>query len=110
MIKGTGHGIWRSLAVMLVVFALLLTGAMMLIDYMNDASEDAQLEMVENAVRDAVITCYAVEGAYPSDLQYLVDNYGLYYDKDTYIVFYDAFASNVMPEIRVRLRGGQAHE
>jgi len=100
----------RSLLVMIAVFAVLFTGAIALLDYMNGASEDTQLEMVENAVMDAVITCYAVEGVYPKDLQYLVDNYGLYYDSERFVVFYDVFASNVIPDVRVRMKGGSAHD
>ncbi len=108
--KRVENGFLRGLAVMLTVFAVLFVGALALIEYMNDSSENMQLEMVENAVKDAVVTCYAVEGVYPDNLQYLVDNYGLYYDEERFVVFYDAFASNVVPEIRVRMKGGLAHE
>lgn len=108
--KSIENSFLKGLFIMLAVFAVLFAGALALLDYMNDASESVQLEMVENAVRDAVVTCYAVEGAYPEDLQYLVDNYGLYYDEERFVVFYDAFASNIIPEIRVRMKGGLAHE
>ena len=108
--KRVENGFLRGLAVMLTVFAVLFVGALALIEYMNDSSENMQLEMVENAVKDAVVTCYAVEGVYPDNLQYLIDNYGLYYDEERFVVFYDAFASNVVPEIRVRMKGGLAHE
>ena len=100
----------RGIMVTIAVFAVLFAVAVALLDHINDASEDAQLEMVENAVMDAVITCYAVEGVYPKDLQYLMDNYGLYFDSEHFVVFYDAFASNVVPEVRVRLKGGSAHD
>ena len=60
---------------------------------------------MRQAVRDALVTCYAVEGSYPADVEYLKENYGLAYDGERYIVDCDAFASNVMPEVRVRIRG-----
>ena len=63
---------------------------------------------VRDAVRNAALTCYAVEGAYPEDLQYLRDHYGLAYDASRYKVTYDAFASNLLPDIYVVEVGGQS--
>lgn len=100
----------RGLLAMTAIFAVLFMCAVYMLDYMNNASEEAQLEMVERAVMDAAITCYAIEGAYPKELQYLIANYGLYYDNEHFVVFYDSFASNVSPDVRVRLKGGTAHE
>lgn len=105
-----GNRFVRGLLITAAIFAVLFACAVYMLDYMNAASEDAQIEMVESAVIDAAITCYAIEGAYPKDLQYLVENYGLYYDEEHFVVFYDSFASNVIPEVRVRLKGGAAHE
>ena len=53
----------------------------------------------------AALTCYAVEGAYPQSLEELERGYGLAYNKDAYIVSYDAFASNIMPNIQVLRKG-----
>ena len=55
--------------------------------------------------RRAALTCYAVEGAYPQSLEELERGYGLAYNKDAYIVSYDAFASNIMPNIQVLRKG-----
>ena len=38
---------------------------------------------------------------YPPSLDYLADNYGVVVDREHYIVHYDVFASNIMPDIRV---------
>lgn len=95
----------RSLTVGLCVFALLIAGSLALVQGISTASETAETETVRRAVQSAVLTCYAVESAYPSSLDYLKENYGLAYDEDAYIVVYDAFASNIMPEIRVLGKG-----
>ena len=58
-----------------------------------------------DAVRRAALTCYAVEGVYPQSLEELERGYGLAYNKDAYIVSYDAFASNIMPNIQVLRKG-----
>ena len=100
----------RGLAVTLVVFALLFTISLKLLNYIGTASEAAQIETVKNAVRNAVVTCYAVEGIYPRDIDYLVKNYGLAYDESRFLVSYEAFASNIIPEIRVSIKGATGIE
>ena len=47
------------------------------------------------------MACYAAEGIYPPDLDYLEEHYGLQIDRDRYTVFYQIFASNLMPDITV---------
>ena len=43
--------------------------------------------------------CYAIEGRYPPSVEYLEENYAVQINRKKYNVFYDGFASNVMPEI-----------
>lgn len=61
--------------------------------------EQKQLKIVQTAVGKAVISCYALEGSYPPNIQYLQDNYGLIIDKKHYVYDYKIFASNLPPEI-----------
>ena len=61
--------------------------------------------LVEQAVRDAALTCYAAEGSYPDSLDYLRQNYRLAYNQERFVVEYEAFASNLMPTINVLERG-----
>ncbi|MEG2652014.1 MAG: hypothetical protein RSA17_00420 [Ruthenibacterium sp.] len=56
---------------------------------------------VRTAVQRAAVQCYSVEGSYPQTLQHLEDQYGVQINRKLYIVTYDAFASNIMPEIAV---------
>ena len=56
---------------------------------------------LEEALRRATAACYAAEGVYPPDLQYLKDHYGIQVDETRYTVIYDSFASNLMPDITV---------
>ena len=98
-------GFVRGILISLVVFFALVYGGVSLFRGVGDASSEAQTELVRTAVRRAAVTCYAVEGAYPSTLEYLQRHYGLVYDEENYFVNYDAFASNIMPEIFVTERG-----
>lgn len=105
--RGRRNGFARGLAITVCVFALLFAGALALLDCIDGHSARAEEELVLGAVRQAMITCYAVEGAYPPDVSYLKDHYGLAYNEDEYFVFYDAFASNILPEIHVTRRGAE---
>lgn len=65
------------------------------------SSDAEQLRMVEESLRRAVISCYAIEGSYPGDLDYIRQYYGVQVDMEKYIVHYEIFAANIMPEITV---------
>ncbi|MDD6050428.1 MAG: hypothetical protein PUC00_04030 [Clostridiales bacterium] len=103
--KRSRSGIVRGLAVTLAVFAVLLVFAFVLISRIDQGAGDEQTALICDAVKNALVTCYAVEGSYPPDVEYLKAHYGLAYDAERYIVTFDAFASNVMPDVRVRVRG-----
>ena len=62
-------------------------------------------QQLEDALRRTAVACYAVEGFYPPDVDYMVQHYGLQYDEDSYRVHYEIFASNLMPEITVVEKG-----
>ena len=104
--KKKNSGFARRLMMTLVVFAVLFVGVYLLVNRVGSASGNAETELVRDAVRSAVLTCYAVEGAYPANLDYLKDHYGLAYNEKAYMVMYDAFATNIMPTIRVVELGG----
>ena len=104
--KKQKSGFGRRLALALIVFAVLIVSVYLLVSKVGSASGNAETELVRDAVRSAVLTCYAVEGAYPATIDYLMDHYGLAYNEEAYMVIYDAFASNVMPSIRVIELGG----
>ncbi len=56
---------------------------------------------METALRRAAVACYATEGIYPPNLDYLTDRYGIQIDENRYLVHYEIFADNLMPDITV---------
>ena len=104
--KKKKSGFFRRLMVTLAVFLVLIVGGLLLVNKVSSASGSAETELVRDAVRSAVLTCYAVEGAYPANIDYLMEYYGLAYNEDAYLVIYNAFASNIMPSIQVIELGG----
>ena len=59
------------------------------------------ISVLEDDIKRAAIQCYAVEGFYPPDWFYLKDHYNVPMDEEKYSVYYDTFASNIMPDIKV---------
>lgn len=97
---GTGKNFLRVLLAPLAVAAALVCFAAA-VDRLEEGQSAQRLQQVEQAVRRSCLSCYALEGAYPPDLNYLKDRYGLQIDEDEYIVRYCAVAQNLMPDIYV---------
>ena len=69
-------------------------------DLASGQDEEA-LQQLEESLRRSAVACYAAEGVYPPDLDYLEEHYGVQIDEKRFVVYYDAFASNMMPDITV---------
>ncbi len=65
----------------------------------GQAAEDKR--QLEETLRRAVVACYAVEGAYPPTIEYLLDNYGITYNQEKYVIKYEYYGSNLIPDITV---------
>ena len=68
---------------------------------MKEGQSEESLRQLEEAIHRSCIACYATEGIYPPDLAYLQDRYGLQVDEERYVVYYDIFAPNMMPDVTV---------
>lgn len=67
--------------------------------------KEQSIYSVRDSVINAAVECYAVEGKYPSSLEYLEENYGLKVNHRDYIISYEAFSDNMLPEIKVLVKG-----
>jgi len=69
---------------------------------------DEGIKTAEESIKRAVVTCYAIENRYPDSYDYISKYYGISVDLDRYIVHYEVFASNIMPNITVVRRQSDA--
>ena len=97
MRKRKGLGMLLLPVAVAAVLLLFLTG---LSNLDRDRSEEGRKQL-EEALRRGAVACYAAEGIYPPDLEYLKEHYGVQVDEERYAVFYEVFASNLMPDITV---------
>ena len=91
----------------IAIFIALILSFVLLINGITTKNNGRELQIVRDAVKNAALTCYAVEGVYPDDLEYLREHYHLSYNEEKYHVFYEPLASNLMPFIKVAERGGK---
>lgn len=102
--KKSLYGLLQGIILPCVVLAAILsfTSALGNLESGREAEDIRQLQEV---LRKSCVSCYAAEGVYPPDLEYLKMHYGVQIDEDRYIVFYDRFAQNLMPDITVLEKG-----
>nr|WP_315101042.1 hypothetical protein [uncultured Catonella sp.] len=87
----------KMLFFVIVISAVLIVG----IHHIGNMGNEQGIKLTREAVVRTVVECYAIEGIYPPNEQYMVDNYNLSYDETKYYIHYDAFASNIMPTVEV---------
>jgi hypothetical protein len=100
------HSLIRGVVITLVSFLLILFILLLGLTTLSSQSETKLSESLKASVLRSTLTCYAVEGRYPADAEYLETHYGLTYDHSQYIVSLDSFADNLLPDISV-LRIGE---
>lgn len=84
-----------------LTFALIIAITFAGLRQAEEASGAEGLRLQEEAIMRALIHCYAVEGFFPDSLDYIATNYGIYIDYSRFIIHYEIFASNILPDLRV---------
>ncbi len=104
------RNIWRvknyerfplSIVISSIIFISIVVWMIIGVNSASASKDIEQLKATKKSISNAVILCYSIEGEYPSSLEYLEENYGIKVDNDRYVVRYNSFASNIMPEITV---------
>lgn len=91
--------------VKLFVVILFIVFTVSFLDGLKRNSEENELNRIKSTIEKSVLECYAIEGEYPEDLDYLKDNYGLYINNDACQIHYRYIGSNMRPEIMVFEKG-----
>jgi hypothetical protein len=74
------------------------------VDSAQRKSDEESYKILSDAIIRSAVQCYAFEGFYPPDIEYLENNYGLLVYHNKYFVSYSVFASNIIPEVQVFLK------
>ena len=90
-------GCFASVIVFGAVMGLFVNGVFSFLGRAKSEGSDTLIK----AIRQASVQCYTIEGRYSPSVEYLEENYAVQINRKKYNVFYDGFASNVMPEITI---------
>ncbi|MEF9983418.1 MAG: hypothetical protein RR806_00890 [Oscillospiraceae bacterium] len=80
---------------------LLILGLFWGVDNISQTTQKEKIKSLEQAIRRSAVHCYATQGEYPESIEYLQEHYGITYDSEKFLVDYQVFASNIMPEITI---------
>jgi len=83
-----------TILVVIILFSLQTIGNI-------SSNKEDRSEAIEEILIKASIQCYALEGSYPPDIDYLRKNYGIIIDDEQYFYFYDTNGANIAPNIEV---------
>lgn len=98
--KKISWGFLISLLIFVSVLAAVISG----VRAADRAAGEEAMRTLQSGIRRAAVTCYAIEGRYPATLDYLAREYGVYIDESRFVVHYEVFASNIMPDVTVLAR------
>lgn len=62
-------------------------------------------EVLLSSLQRAAASCYAAEGHYPPNVEYLEEHYGIAVNHEQYVVQYELAGSDIMPSIAVFEKG-----
>lgn len=84
-----------------VLVAVILLFFMTALNNLKAGNREEGKKQLEQALQRCAVTCYATEGIYPPDIDYMKEHYGIQIDESRYLVRYEVFAENLMPDITV---------
>lgn len=85
----------------ITIFLLFISFLYFAVNSAEMGTDEEKYNVLKDALGRSIVQCYAIEGFYPPNVEYLEKNYGLVVDYDKYIISYNVFASNIMPEFDV---------
>ena len=81
----------------LAIMAIVLVG----LSQAEQSSRAEGVRLLEEAITRAAVHSYSINGYYPESLAYITETFGIYIDRTRFVVHYEVFASNLLPDIRV---------
>ncbi len=87
--------------VLIILFIVYLYFA---VDSAQERNDSEKYNILSDAIIRSAVQCYAIEGFYPPNVEYLENNYGLVVDHNKYVISYSVFASNIMPDVEVFIK------
>lgn len=68
---------------------------------LSDSNTNQEYHIVQNALERSITQCYAIEGTYPPNIEYLRDNYGFTYNTTHFYIDYQYIGGNLRPDVTI---------
>lgn len=98
--SGSNSGL-RNILISVIIFAVFAAVIWHAIGFESGKAMEEECILLEDAVNRSISHCYAIEGVYPESIDYLVQNYGLVYDEDSFFVDYMPLGADIMPDVTI---------
>jgi len=85
----------------LLVTAAAIAALMFGLNQAQEANRAESLRVLEDTIMRVVVHSYAVNGRFPESLDYIIENYDIFIDTTRFLVHYEVFAANILPDIRI---------
>lgn len=85
----------------ILILVIVLVALSLFAGSITDTNVSREKEILQKAIDRSITQCYALEGVYPDNLEYLEEEYGLTYNKDHFFVDYQYIGSNLRPDITI---------
>lgn len=95
---------WPYMVIAAVILVVVIFVAHRTAEISSQDMQEESAVALRAAIQRNALQCYVVEGAYPSSLEYLEENYALQINRDDFYVLYDVFAPNLPPYVQVVVR------
>lgn len=95
--KGFQNGFFVKVIIFLGVLFVFSSG----VEQLSQKTVTEQKKSMEDAIWRGITQCYAIEGRYPQNLEYLKREYGVQYDSDKFFVDYQVLGENIMPDVTI---------
>ena len=92
---------FQTQIIAIIIFAIIFFAFTSGVSKISHNTDENQTELLHLAISRGITHCYATEGHYPEDLDYLKEHYGITYDTDKYFVDYQVLGKNIFPDVTI---------
>ena len=90
-----------SLILIIILAVFIIYCVWFTADTLKRTQDEEALAAAENAIIKSAVQCYALEGQYPTGIEYLEKNYGLTLNRDKYVYSFESVGANMVPIVKV---------
>lgn len=103
----TGKGKKHTFLLPLIIFGAAAVFTVAALTSSQGSETALRQSSIKDSISKAASLCYAAEGAYPENLDYLEENYGVRTEYEDFTVHYSYAGGNIPPDIIVapKLKG-----